>query len=130
MQNVLKTVTDSRLTAYVIWDPIFGGNFNRAAKNMASRLADKRVSYYKDPNSLVGTLWEQVLKTGREIAWDVYLLYDAEAKWEKELPQPDFWMHQLGGVTIAPRLDEEKFMEEVKGLLTKLDKKASNKEKE
>lgn len=24
-------------------------------------------------------------------------------------PLPSFWMHQLGGVTIAPRLDPEEF---------------------
>ncbi len=130
MQNVLKAVPDKRLAAYVIWDPIFGGNFNRASKNMTDRFSDLRVHYFKDPKSLAGTLWEQVLKTESEIAWDVYLLYGADANWEKEPPKPDFWMHQLGGVTIAPRLDEEKFIEALKGLLNKVESQDSKKVKQ
>ena len=130
MQNVLKTVADERLSAYVIFDPIFGGNFDRASKNLANQLSDKRVRYFKDANSLAGTLWERVLKTQRGIAWDVYLLYGATAQWDNEPPQSDFWMHQLGGVTIAPRLDEEKFIEELKGLLKKLESQDSKKVKQ
>jgi len=129
MQNVLKTVTDKRLAAYVIWDPIFGGNFNRAAENMTNHFSDPRVSYFKDPNSLAGTLWEQVLKTERGIAWDVYLLYGADAVWETEPPKPDFWMHQLGGGIIAPRLDEEEFIKALKDLLKQIDSKKSTRGK-
>jgi len=119
MQKVLKEVSDDRVTVYIIWDPIFGGKFDNETKKLSSSFPDKRISYFKDPDSLAGNLWERVLKTEREIAWDVYLLYGAEAQWDKEPPQPDFWMHQLGGVTIAPHLDVEKFTEELKGLLNK-----------
>jgi hypothetical protein len=58
---------------------------------------------------LGGNLWERILKTEREIAWDVYLLYGAGAQWIEEPPPPTFWMHQLDGVTKAPRLDEAEF---------------------
>lgn len=127
MQNVLKAVPDERLQMYVIFDPVFGGNFNRASRKLANQLTDRRVRYFKDPDSLSGMLWEKVLKTERAIAWDVYLLYDADAQWENEPPKPAFWMHQLGGVTIAPRLDEEKFTEELKALLKKLDSQNTKK---
>ena len=113
----------------MIWDPIFGGPFDSEAKNLSRSFPDKRVSYYKDPDSLAGNLWEHVLKTEREIAWDVYLLYGADAQWEEEPPKPDFWMHQLFGVTIAPRLDTEKFKEELKGLLNRPEPKDARKEK-
>jgi hypothetical protein len=129
MQKVLKGVADDRVRVYVIWDPIFGGNFDSEAKNLANSFPDKRISYFKDPDSLAGTLWEQVLKTEREIAWDVYLLYGADAQWEEEPPKPEFWMHQLDGVTIAPRLDEGKFTEELKALLNRLEPKDSQKGK-
>jgi len=129
MQKVLKTVSDDRVSAYIIWDPIFGGNFDAESKKLSNSFPDKRIRYFKDPDSLAGTLWERVLKTQRPIAWDVYLLYGASAGWDKEPPPPDFWMHQLGGVTIAPRLDEEKFIEELKGLLNKLESKESKKGK-
>jgi len=130
IQKVLNDVPDDRVRVYVIWDPIFGGNFDREAKKLSSSFPDKRVSYYKDPDSLAGALWERVLKTQREIAWDVYLLYGAEARWETEPPKPDFWMHQLSGVTIAPHLDVKKFTEELKGMLNRLEPGGSKKGKQ
>lgn len=130
MQKVLKDVPDERVRVYVIWDPIFGGKFDSEAKKLSNSFPDKRVSYYKDPDSQSGKLWERVLKTEREIAWDVYLLYDADARWEKEPPKPEYWMHQLDGVTIAPRLDEAKFTEELKALLDKMKPDGSKRGKE
>lgn len=130
MQNVLKAVPDDRVRVYVIWDPIFGGNFDSAAKNLSERFLDKRVSYYKDPDSLAGTLWKSVLELNTEIAWDVYLLYGADARWEKEPPKPDYWMHQLWGVTNGPTLNEGKLTEELKGLVNKLGPKENSKGKQ
>ena len=118
----MKDVPDDRVSVYVIWDPIFGGSFDREAKNLSNSFPDKRVSYFKDPSSLAGNLWERVLKTQNEseIAWDVYLLYEADAKWEKEPPQPGFWMHQLRGVTTAPRLDVPTLTAKLKDMLSEL----------
>lgn len=100
-----------------MWDPIFGGEFDREAKNLSNAFRDKRVRYYKDPDSLAGKVWEKVLKTQREIAWDIYLLYGPDAKWEDQPAEPDFWMHQLFGVKIAPYMTTEKFTSELKLLL-------------
>jgi hypothetical protein len=47
----------------------------------------------------------------------VYLLYGPDAKWDKEPPQPDFWMHQLSGVTQAPRLNQVAFEAKLKEML-------------
>ena len=119
----MKDVTDDRVRVYVIWDPIYGGNFDDEAKKLSSGFRDNRVSYFKDPDSLAGKRWEQVLNTQREIAWDVYLLYGPDAKWEQELPKPDFWMHQLLGVTNAPFMNTQKLTEELKGMLAKIEQK-------
>jgi hypothetical protein len=102
---------------YVIWDPIFGGNFEGAAKELSNSFPDKRISYFKDPDSLAGRVWKQVLKLGNDIAWDVYFLYGADAQWDNEPPQPDFWMHQLFGVTKAPMFNEPKFEDKLKEML-------------
>ena len=129
MTSVLKTIADDRLRAYVIWDPIFGGPFNGEARNLARSFPDKRVRYFKDPTSMAGNLWERVLKTGREIAWDVYLLYDAEAQWNDRPPPPGFWMHQLTSVTVGPRLDDETFRKELQAMLDRLTARDAKKSK-
>ena len=117
--KILKSVTDDRVRAYVVWLPIFGGDFLGESRRLSRSFGDKRVSYFTDPNSLTGDLWERVLQTKREIAWDVYLIYGADARWrEHEPPMPDFWMHQLTGVTKAPTLNEAEFRNKLKQLLT------------
>ena len=118
-------MTGDRVRAYVIWDPIFGGDFNGAAKKLSKSFADKRVSYFKDPDSLAGKVWKRVLKLDNDIAWDVYFLYGANAGWDQEPPQPDFWMHQLYGVTKAPRFNEEVFTKKLKEMLSTAEEKSS-----
>jgi hypothetical protein len=118
MVTSLNSVHDDRVRAYIVWLPIFGGDFEGESRKLPRRLPDKRVSYFMDPESLTGELWERVLETKREIAWDVYLLYGSGARWENELPPaPDFWMQQLTGVTKAPRLDEPKFTQTMREML-------------
>ena len=118
-------MTDDRASIYVIWDPIFGGDFDGAAKRLSKSFPDKSVSYFKDPDSLAGTLWKSVLKLDNEIAWDVYFLYGAAAKWNQEPPQPDFWMHQLYGVIKAPRFNESVFKAKLKEMLNTIEEKSS-----
>jgi hypothetical protein len=110
-------VPDDSVRVYVIWDPIFGGKFDRESQNLANKFPDKRVTYFKDPDSLSGQVWKRVLDIDREIAWDVYMLYSAEAEWETDPPQPGYWMHQLWGVTKAPHFNEAKFTAELKEMV-------------
>jgi hypothetical protein len=118
--KTLKSVTDARVKAYIVWLPIFGGDFKGEARKLSNSFRDKRVSYFLDPESLSGKQWERVLKTERFIAWDVYLLYGADANWKEEPPQPAFWMHQLSGVTKAPTFDEPTFRAKLKGMLDEM----------
>jgi hypothetical protein len=115
--KTLKSVTDDRVRAYIVWLPIFGGDFKGEARKLSNSFRDKRVSYFLDPTSESGKEWERVLRTERFIAWDVYLLYGADADWQDDPPLPAFWMHQLGGVTKAPTLDEPTFTAKLKEML-------------
>ncbi len=115
--KTLKSVPDDRVRAYIVWLPIFGGDFKGEQRNLSRSFGDRRVSYFSDPESLSGKLWERVLKTERLIAWDVYLLYGPDAKWEQDPPPPDYWMHQLGGVLKAPKFNEGVFREKLKDML-------------
>lgn len=118
--KTLKSVTDDRVRAYIVWLPIFGGDFKGEARKLSNSFRDKRVSYFLDPESETGKQWERVLRTERVIAWDVYLLYESDAEWKEEPPRPAFWMHQLGGVTKAPRFEEATFTSKLKGMLDEM----------
>jgi hypothetical protein len=121
MQKVLKAIPDDRLRVYIIWLPMFPLDSRGWAKTRSDEFSDKRVSYYWDGDRLTGNEWQKVLGL-KSAAWDVYFLYGAASLWDKEPAKPDFWMHQLGGVTSAPRLDAAVFEAKVKELLNQAKK--------
>lgn len=86
----------------------------------ASRLVgDPRVSQYWDGANTLGATYASVLRVSPP-AWDVYLLFDPSQKWAGDLPpKPAFWMHQLGGVTHAPRLDARVFAQQADSLIVR-----------
>ncbi len=86
----------------------------------ASRLAgDPRVSQYWDGANALGEAYASVLGLSQS-AWDVYLLFDPSQKWPGDLPpKPVFWMHQLRGVTRAPRLDAHVFAQQADSLIVR-----------
>jgi hypothetical protein len=119
MQKVLKAIADERLRAYIVWLPMFPGDSRKWAQIRTEEFSDKRLSYYWDGEKLTGLRWQKLLGTKRE-AWDVYFLYNATSQWDKEPTAPDYWMHQLGGVTTAQPLDEAVFEAKAKELLGKI----------
>src|SRR5262249_20990307 len=119
MQKLLKNVSKDTLRAYVVWLPMFPGDSEDWANTRSNEFSDQRLTYYWDANRLTGQQWQKVLGISRT-AWDVYLLYSADTHWDKVPAAPNFWMHQLGGVTNAPRLDEPTFEAKVKELLNQV----------
>lgn len=113
---MLQKNQDSRLAAYVVWVPELGAQL----KNVASAtvlIPDPRAKQYWDPDEVVGVKYGRALGIDGP-AWDVYMLFEAGKVWNRsEPPKPDFWMHQLGGVTNAPRLDPVEFAKRTSQLL-------------
>jgi hypothetical protein len=120
--KTLKQINDDRLRAYVVWLPIFGGDFRGESRKLSRNFPDKRVTYFSDPKELTGKLWQGVLGLD-DIAWDVYMLYGTGTAWPDEPPPPDFWMHQLDRVTKAPVLDQAAFAEKLQVMLKTVGKK-------
>ena len=66
------------------------------AKNL---IPDERATHYFDGSQAVGDALAPVLGTKMDMAWDVYLVYDANAEWDAQPSPPVGWLHQ--------RLDED-----------------------
>lgn len=80
-------------------------------------VTDRRVRHYWDQDEVLGRAYQQTLPTPGP-AWDVYLLFRRGVRWTETMPpKPDFWMHQLGGITNAPRLDPNVLRNHVERLL-------------
>lgn len=120
MQQVLKAIADDRLAAYIVWMPLLGVDNREAAETRTGEFTDKRLSYFWDGDKLTGRLWQQTLGL-KDVAWDVYFLYGADARWEEAPSLPDFWMHQLSlAQGKASVLNEKEFETKAREMLGKI----------
>ncbi len=82
------------------------------------RLPDSRVVFYWDARGELTKGYSRVLQLGEgRPAWDVYLVFDRAAEWKAEPPIPNYWMHQLRGVSAERRLVGETLATDLKKLL-------------
>ena len=91
------------LRAYAVWVPKVGGR-EKDVPTATKFVPDARASHYWDADGVLLKSYRGALGINQD-AWDVYLVYGPEARWDGETPpRPDYWMHQLN-VKNAPELD-------------------------
>lgn len=112
--GVLDQLPNEDIRVYVVWVPMFRGR-ERDVPRATREILDSRASHYWDGDSVLGKGYRETLRLSED-AWDIFLLYGPEARWEgQEPPQPVFWMHQLGSRrrprVQGPYLDAAVFLE-------------------
>jgi hypothetical protein len=117
--GVMTRLSDPDLRAYVVWVPMFRGA-ERDVPTATTVFPDARSKHYWDGGSLLVSGYRDTLKFD-EPAWDIFLLYGPEARWDGDRPPaPDFWMHQLGSRSKprvpGPFLDAAVFLERAKAI--------------
>jgi len=116
--EVLEQIRDPDVHVYAVYLPILRGDREESVPTAITRLPDSRASYFWDGSGEMAHAYSRVLRlpAGRP-AWDVYLLFGREADWKSEPPVPNYWMHQLGGLSSERRLDGRQFADETSRLL-------------
>ena len=118
----MKHVGGDELREYVVWVPILGSTSSDVPA--ATRLVDDpRARHFWDRDGAVAIPLGLRLDL-RIPAWDVYLLYGPDARWdERQPPAPLFWMHQLsshaGVPPGTPRLDAGEFSKRVRATIAR-----------
>ena len=56
---------------------------------------DHRVVQFYDSKQCSGKVIANCLGWTGQVAWDIYLFYEAGVEWSNAAPQPAHWMHQL-----------------------------------
>jgi hypothetical protein len=98
----------------VAWSSQLGGAPKFIAGG-AKLIPDPRVRHYWDGERILGRAYRSMRAGGDTFhldddAWDIYLLFDRDAKWTAEgPPEPVWWEHQLHGLPEARYLDPERF---------------------
>jgi hypothetical protein len=91
---LLAKQPDPRLAAFVVWVPkLFGHESD--VPNATRFVYDSRAEHFWDDSAVLVHQYDTVLGL-REDAWDIYMIYGPEMRWDGSLPPaPSFWMHQL-----------------------------------
>ncbi|HSE42997.1 MAG TPA: hypothetical protein VLH08_19715 [Acidobacteriota bacterium] len=117
MQEVLTSTKSNNVRLYVVWLPVLRSDDRESAVERTKEFSDSRINYYWDEEGITGTAWQKSLKI-KSFAWDVYLIYEPQAKPLTDQPeQPYFWMHQLRSVESAPFLKKDEFELKMRQLL-------------
>ncbi len=106
-----------KLRVLVVWTPVLPWDNRDKALAAAKLIPDQRALHFWDKSRRLGKNYGKALKLpgGGTLAWDVYLVFDAQALWKETPPVPTSWMHQLG--TDSRRLDADKLKQEIGCLL-------------
>jgi len=118
----MERISDPNLRAYIVWLPILpSGAHEPAARREAERIPDSRAILFFDAEARVGKVYSSILHLPSGLpAWDVYLVFGPEVRWDDNPPVPTYWMHQLGRAGPPElRLDGEQLERVISSLLSK-----------
>lgn len=129
-KQVLETISSKQLAVYVVWLPVLNfqdePTLQRNGQKESARVSDLRAIHFVDPNGFSGKQYSPILSIPYHgPAWDVYLAFSADVRWDDGPPTPTGWMHQGGdGMDRSRRLDGRKFADEIQKLLAASNKTA------
>lgn len=110
---------DEDIEFFIVYIPMLGSDNREAAVDSLDDWEDPRYKIYWDGEREIGRAYGKTLEmtNSRAIAWDVYFLYDGDAKWKDGAPKPTYWMHQLSPFDRSNKLDGDKLQSEFKKIL-------------
>ncbi|MEA2562153.1 MAG: hypothetical protein QOH06_3657 [Acidobacteriota bacterium] len=125
-RHVLEQIEDDRLRVYVVWEPIKKNDDRNAAVESTALMTDPRVTHFWTDSLQLAEALKAPIALEKSPAWDVFLLFAPDARWEDAVPKPSSFLHQLGDALPADRkFDGIKLAGEVYALLARQDGKVS-----
>lgn len=67
----------------------------QAAVDGAKALPDPRIRFFFDPGQISGKAFAESLGHKGEVAWDMYMFFLPDTRWNETAPLPEQYMHQL-----------------------------------
>lgn len=98
-QELLADLPDASVEVFFVWVRVFAEDLPDPARALAAELADPRAHHYWDAPLRLGKDLVPVLDVApMAFAWDVYLFFDAQARWGARPPPPTDWAHFMNGI--------------------------------
>lgn len=116
-RHVLQKIDHEDLRVYMVWLPIFDADDPEAAASSAQRISDNRVTHYWGSDLELTQAFKGPIGLEEGKAWDIFVLYDADALWADTIPKPSSFMHQRLPLPEERTLDARDLAKEVRALL-------------
>jgi mercuric ion transport protein len=107
-QGVIDQMAEKNISVIIVWTNMLKADDQESAFRAASMFDNPSVIQFFDAGNQFGDVVAKRLTPVGEKAWDIYLFYDQDAKWETSLPRPFEYAHQLGS-THTPWADQTKY---------------------
>lgn len=93
--SIINKFPNADICICIVWIKKLPGDSQLTAKKAAEMFTEDRVRHFYDPIKSSGKAIAKRLGWTEQIAWDIYMFYEAGVEWVKTPPQPAYWMHQL-----------------------------------
>lgn len=93
--SIINKFPNADISISIVWLKKLSGDSEQTAKKAAAMFKDHRVAHFYDSKKSSGRAIANCLGWTGQVAWDIYLFYEAGVKWTDATPQPAYWMHQL-----------------------------------
>lgn len=93
---IIGNMVKKELSVIIVWTNMLQSDGENTAFRAASLFKDKRVVQFFDKENKFGDVAAKAINPSGEQAWDIYMFFDKNIKWNKTLPRPFEYAHQLG----------------------------------
>lgn len=115
---LLEEVESDRLAVHLVWGPMLEADDADGAAAATVHMADPRVVHYWTGDEVLANELREVLPLESGAAWDVFLIYPPDARWQEGVPAPSSYLHQLKEqLPEEHRFDARELVRRVEGLL-------------
>lgn len=113
---VLEAMPEADLRVYVVWGPMQHKETEEDARAATVNVPDPRADHFWTDDHVLAEAFQEPLGIEGEPAWDTYMIYGPEARWEGKPPAPAYFMHiekplpedlWFDGVSFAERVRKQ-----------------------
>lgn len=105
LEEVLAKVPDKKARLFVVWMPVLATDLGPPSTGTMARVSDRRAAQYWDPKHAISAHFLALAKAHPDwlaadertmadrpgfVVWDFVAAWKPGARWEAELPRPDF----------------------------------------
>lgn len=107
-KSVIEQMKTRDISVIIVWTNMLKTDDKENAYKAASMFKDPSIVQYFDADNTFGDMVAKRLNPNGEKAWDIYMFYDKESEWNKSVPRPFEYAHQLSA-SIYPWADNTKY---------------------